>query len=105
MHQFKVKLHLILDFKILTLFVFLITLSSLPLTPSSFSVSEDRTRLETNLVDPVTGIENGHARFEERSDRKLLAVEIEDQIPNVTFQILIDTLEVLPITTDSFGFA
>src|SRR5574338_267914 len=105
LQPFKVKLHLDLDFKILTLFVFLITLFNLTLTQSSFSESEDRTRLETNLVDPVTGIDNGHARFEERSDRKLLAVEIEDQIPNVTFQILIDTLEVLPITTDSFGFA
>ncbi len=105
MHLFKVKMHSSLNFKNLTLFVFFIAVISLTLAPPSFAENEDRTRLETSLVDPVTGVDHGHARFEERPDRKLLTVEIEDQKPNVTFHILIDTVVVDPITTDSFGFA
>jgi|CXWL01.1.fsa_nt_gi plastocyanin len=85
--------------------IIILFLLVIPLTQITFAEKEDRTRLETELVNSSTGQDDGNARFEERSDRKLLKVEIEDQKPNITFTIKIDGTEVGSITTDHFGFA
>jgi len=62
----------------------------------------DKDELEAELVDNE-GEENGEAEFKQREDRKKLSVEIEDQTPDTTFDVLVDGVSVGQITTDEDG--
>ena len=53
----------------------------------SVDAADDRTKLEAELINPSTGMDDGKAKFEERSDRVKLSVEIEGQKSNSSFTI------------------
>ncbi len=65
---------------------------------------DDKFKLEAKLIDPSTGEDDGKAKFEERSDRTRLSVEIEDQERNTTFDVVLSSSTITTITTNDDGF-
>jgi len=72
--------------------IFEITGASSDLKDALDSVDEKtyKGKLETELVDDITGDEGGEAEFKQRGDRTELEVEIEDQTPDTTFDVQVD---------------
>ncbi|MDH3610124.1 MAG: plastocyanin/azurin family copper-binding protein [Nitrosopumilus sp.] len=87
-------------FSILTIFV-IFSFIGFPMVEAG----EDRTKLEAELTNPSTGKDDGKAKFEQRSDRTTLTVEIEDQKSNSIFEIRVDDSRLAVFTTDDSGFA
>ncbi len=88
-------------------FLMLVLLIGFPSSAVNFSVfadDDDEIELEAELVDPSTGEDGGKAKFEKRSDRTRLSVEIEDQDPETTFDVVLSSLTIATITTDGDGF-
>ena len=67
--------------------------------------ADDRIRLETELVNPSTGRDDGKAKYEQRDDRSTFSLEIEGQSPNSIYEIKVDDKLVRKISTDGSGFA
>jgi len=61
---------------------------------------DDKFKLEAKLIDPSTREDDGKAKFEERSDRTRLSVEIEDQERNTTFDVVLSSSTITTITTN-----
>ncbi|MFQ5782399.1 MAG: hypothetical protein ACE5GR_05025, partial [Nitrosopumilus sp.] len=62
----------------------------------------DKVEFQAELVDN-DGKDNGEADFKQRNDRMKLSVEIEDQTPDSTFDVLVAGVSVGQITTDEDG--
>ncbi|MDH3385954.1 MAG: plastocyanin/azurin family copper-binding protein [Nitrosopumilus sp.] len=84
--------------------IFVITILIVGTTQFVFA-KDDRTRLEAELINTLTGKDDGKAKFEQRSDRVTFSVEIEDQKSNSSFTIKVDGTSLGVFTTDNSGFA
>ena len=84
-----------------TIFVIISFFGFFPLVEAA----DDRTKLEAELTNPSTGKDDGKAKFEQRSDRTTLTVEIEDQKSNSIFEIRVDDTRIAVFATDDSGFA
>ncbi|WP_299291504.1 hypothetical protein, partial [Nitrosopumilus sp.] len=69
---------------------------------TSSDLLPDKVELEAELVNDEEE-DIGEAEFEQRNDRKKLSVEIEDQTPDETFDVLVGGESVGEITTDEDG--
>ncbi len=87
-----------------------VVLSNSSLVATEIELEDEEIELEAELVDS-DGEDNGKAKFEERSDRTRLSVEIEDQERNTTFDVVLSSSTIVlssstitTITTNDDGF-